>query len=1334
LTLVTPSRALFSRIEALLPRAMIRDRQAAAAALAALRRSGVASAASCERLARLAARLEASAAERERRAGGVPALDYPPELPITARRPEIVAAVRRHPVVIVAGETGSGKSTQLPKMCLEAGCGIGGVIGHTQPRRIAAAAVARRIAEELGQPLGGAVGFKIRFTDRTSRQGYIKLMTDGVLLAETQSDPWLGAYDALIVDEAHERSLNIDVILGLLRRLLERRRDLKVVITSATIDTAKFSQAFGGAPVVTVSGRSYPVEVRYRPPEEEPERAAEGEPSHVELAVRAVAEIEREGPFGDVLVFMPTEQDIRDTCELLAGRGGPPALVLPLYARLAAAEQARVFRPAAGRRIIVATNVAETALTIPGIRFVVDTGLARERRYSPRTRTAALPVVPIAQSSAEQRKGRAGRTQGGVCIRLYSEEDFRARPAFTRPEILRANLAEVILRLVALGLGAVEDFPFIDRPDARSIRDGFSLLVELGAIAEAAGPQAGAPRERTPAGGAAAARGVRLTTIGRQMARMPLDPRLARMLIAAREQGCVAAVAVIAAALSIQDPRERPAEKTAEADRAHAAFRHPGSDFLTYLVIWERYQALRRGGAGRGALKRFCRDHFLSARRMGEWEDVHRQIEEILAESGDRPAVPPFRFPDSELRLPPADCERIHRAVLAGFLANIAAKKEAHLYRAAKGREAMIFPGSGLFGAPPAWIVAAELVETSRLFARTAAAVEPDWIEAAGAGLCRSSYSDPRWDPRREQVVATEQVTLFGLVLVPARTVAYDRIDPEAAGEIFVRRALVGGEIRREPGFLRANRELAERLRGYEERLRRRDLVADDEALVAFYRARLPGICDPRSLSRLIRERGGDGFLRLREDDLLRVRPDPAELERFPETVAAGGGRFACRYRFAPGREEDGVTLAVPAAAAGALSPPDLDWLVPGLLRERIEAMLRALPRDLRRRIGSLAAARDLALAEMPRGGRPLAAALAEFLRQRFGLEVSAALWPPEAGAERLRLRLEILSADGRPIASGRDPQLLRRPLNARGIPEEVRGRWERRGLATWDCGELPRVVQNDPGAPAAWAAFPALVPAEAGADLKLFSRRDQAEAVHPRGVAALCRARLAGELKRLQRGLSLPEEVHAAARAFGGARALEAAVIDRVVAELFAADVRTPAEFDALTAAGAARLGAAARELLYAVIPVLAAHAAARAEMAALARMTGPGAEFRRQMEAELARLLPPGFVELYARGRMPQLVRFLRAFAVRVRRAALDLEKDRAKAAAVAGPAERLKGLLATLSPDTSEEKRRALEELFWMIEEYKVAVFAPEVGTPAKVSPKRLNAKIAAIERLA
>jgi len=1322
------------QIESLLPKAMAGDREAIRRSLYKLRHGGAAGV----ELDRIEARLAASVAAKARRREGLPRLVFPEALPITAKKDEIITAIRRHSVVVISGDTGSGKSTQIPKFCLAAGRGIDGLIGHTQPRRIAAQAVARRIAEEMGQGIGQAVGYKIRFQDTTPPQAYVKVMTDGVLLAEAVGDRMLSAYDTLIVDEAHERSLNIDFILGYLRTLVRRRRSLRVIITSATIDTEKFSKAFDGAPVIEVSGRMYPVEVRYAPPAG---NGDESDSTPVEQAAAAVRRLLQERRPGDILVFMPTEQDIREACEMIAGASPPGTLVLPLFARLSAAEQGRVFHPAAGRKIIVATNVAETSLTIPGITFVVDTGLARIPRYSPRTRTTAMPVAPVSRSSADQRKGRCGRVANGVCVRLYSEEDYLGRPLFTPPEILRANLAEVILRMLALQLEDVSTFPFIDPPDRKSIADGFNLLNELGAIEE------GGRRKRE---GGRGEKDIRLTEIGRMMARVPLDPRLARMLIEARREGCVEEMAVITAALSSQDPRERPVEKSAEADRVHAAFHDPASDFLTLLNIWKRFRQARRTGGSHSALRRFCREHFLSYRRMREWEDIHRQIGEILKEFGSRKAEGGRRNQDkgevgswksqkgeaiaSPFPLPASDFQKVHHSILSGFLANIAQKKDKNIYRASRNREAMIFPGSGLFNRAGDWIVAAELVETSRLFARTVATIEAGWLESAGGSLCRASVRDARWDAARGEVVATEQVTLFGLAIVPARTVSYGRVRPDAATDTFIRQALVGGLLGKPFAFLSHNQAVIAKVQALEERLRRRDLLISEEGFVDFYRRRLAAVYDLRSLSRLIRLRGGDDCLRMVEDDLMNYRPESSELKLYPQRLQAGGLSLGLSYRFEPGAEADGVTLQVPTAVASAVSPAAMDWLVPGLLKEKVALLLKGLPKSLRTRLMPLKDTTDVILTEMPRSQGALVTALGEFLQHRFGVDVPSSAWPLDALPNHLKMRVALTAPDGRELGSGRDPAILRLQAAVARIPSDVRKRWERIGITRWDFGDLPEVLTSPAGERAAWAGFPALCVQAARIDLKLFGRRDLALAAHPKGVAALLALQCAREVKFLRCSLALPEELHPAARQLGGARRLEDAMAERVFQDLWAVNLRTEKAFNDHAAACAPKLLEAGRELLYAVIPVIQAHAAASKEIDALSGGKGLLALIHGRLKGDMSHLVPPNFIALYDRPRLVHIERYLRALAIRARRALVDPEKDQTKALGPQTYSERLRGMLQTLGQQSSLQKREALEELAWMIEEYNVSIFAQELKTAGPMSPKRLEEKIRQIERMA
>ncbi len=1292
--------ASIHRLLRLLPEARMQDRPRLRAAVKRI--AALPAAERAPEIARLERRLSASIAERRRRAGELPPLRFPPELPITAFKDEIVAAIRKHRVVIVCGETGSGKSTQLPKLCLAAGRGTEGRIGHTQPRRI---------AEELGEEPGRTVGFKIRFQERTSAGTRIQVMTDGILLAEAAGDRDLSAYDTLIVDEAHERSLNIDFLLGYLRILLRRRGDLKLLITSATLDTETFARAFEGAPVIRVEGRTYPVEVRYRPAGFE---SGEEEPTPVEQAVEAVRAIATEGDPGDVLVFLPTEQDIREAAAALEAEHLPRARILPLFARLSSEDQHRVFRPAPGRKIVLATNVAETSLTIPGIRFVVDTGLARIPRYLPRTRTTAMPVVPISRASAEQRAGRCGRTAGGVCIRLYSEEDFLSRPRHTVPEIRRSNLAEVVLRLLALRLGPIEEFPFLDPPDPRGIADGVRLLTELGAVEER--------RE-----------GLRLTALGKTLARIPLDPRLSRMLVAGREENCFEEASVIAAALSIRDPRERPSAKEAEADRAHAAFHRGGSDFLTLLALWDSWQEARRARAGASALREFCRRHHLSFRRMREWEDVHRQILDTAREAGLQPSPSPGARPRGQAE-ETEFAGRLHRAVLAGFLSHIAVRREKNLYRTARGREAMIFPGSAAFDAGGEWIVAAEYVETTRLWARTAAGIDPCWLERLGGGLCRASLRDPRFDPRRGEVTATEQVTLFGLPIVPGRPVSLSRRDPQAAGEVFCREALVQEKIGRRFAFLDHNRALRDHVAGLEQKLRRKDLQVGEDEFVRLYLERLAGVASVHGLERLIRERGGDGFLRFSLEEAMTF-PPPVDVDAlFPEAVDVAGSRLRLSYRYEPGSPEDGVTLEVPVSFAGAVPLDLLDWLVPGLLPEKIDALLKSLPKEYRRALLPLAAARERILGEMPRGGGPLVGVLSGFLRRRLKVEIPPSAWSEDALPDHLRLRIALLAADGRELASGRDPAFLRAQTVPAAIPDEVRRRHERRGLERWDFGDLPEVLTGT-AAGVPWASFPALeADGAGGVNLVLFSRREAAETAHLGGVAALAARQARREVAFLQRALRLGEEARALLPHLGGAARLEERLVARVMQELFAVPVRRQREFEALLAARLPGLPAEGLRLAEAVRPVLQAGAAVIREMAALSGLRGPAAAIARGLEGELARLLPRDFPGRIPQARFCDLARLLRALALRVRRAAVDPEKERRRAKEAAVWAGRLEELERRAGPRPSAAKSRLLEELFWMIEEYKVSLFAQELKTAFPVSAKRLEAKARDIEETA
>ena len=1246
---------------------------------------------------------------------------YPPELPITARRAEIVDAIRRHPVVIISGETGCGKSTQIPKMCLEAGRGRRGRIGCTQPRRIAAVTIAARIAEERGEPLGRSVGYKIRFDDRTSRDTVIKVLTDGMLLAETQSDRRLLEYDTLIIDEAHERSLNIDFLLGIIKTLLPVRPGLKLIVTSATLDIEKFRRAFDGAPVLEVGGRMFPVEVEYRPPGEE-DRGPDGEDAdYVDLAADVVDELVRDRPAGDVLVFMPTEQDILETCEILEGRKYPGVSVLPLYARLPGSQQGRVYS-VKGPKIVVATNVAETSLTIPGIRYVVDTGLARISRYLPGARIQSLPIRPVSKSSADQRKGRCGRVRAGVCVRLYAQEDYEARPPFTAPEILRSNLAEVILRMIDLNLGHPLAFPFVDRPQAKSVEDGYETLVELGAVRrDGAEP--------------------RLTERGRLMARMPLDPRVSRILLEDRGEGCLREAAVIASALSIRDPRERPLEKAAQADAMHAPFRDSDSDFLTLLNIWERFHGDFEELKGLNRKRKFCRDHFLSFSRMREWTFVHAEVMDILRElkislGSARPAAA-ARTKESYGAL--------HRSIAAGYLSNIAVHKDRNLYTAAKGSEVTMFPGSALFGKNASWIVAAEMVRTSRLFARMAARIERGWLEALGGPLCRSSYANARWDKGHGHVVAEESVSLFGLEIVTARVVPYGRIDPEAARKIFIRAALIGGEVRERFDFLGRNLALRARMRAAEEKLRRRDLLADDRALEAFYAARLDGVFDIRGLKELLKLRGGDESLRMAEADVLKTFPDPAELALYPDTVAAGAGRYPAAYRFAPGEDDDGVTLVVPMDEIGRLSVEALAWGVPGHLRERVTELVKGLPKRHRKLFVPVSDAVEIIVPDLKPPEGSLLEALTSIAKRRFRAEIPAGEWAEAELPRHLRIRVALVDPHGKEIAAERDLDALRRArreavLTTAKDPrvwERARSQWERTDIRPWDFDPISEMVAIAPGA----VAYPALVAEPAAAPsgppalaLRLFGAPAEARASQEAAVEAILLQKFGKDVKYTDRHVALPAEARVAALFFGGGPAVDKALQARLRTDVLRRDIRSGVELKTYAETVVRQLFERGTALVRAAEAALEAYRKARAAIDGVSRGNPASrtlAALTAGLKVELEALATKDVFERSPLDDLINLPRYLEALAIRAGRVRNDPEKDRKKAALIEPWAKARDGMAKRWPASPSDGLAAAREDFRRLIEEYKVAVFAPEIKTAAPASPQRLSGKLREIE---
>ncbi len=1260
--------------------------------------------------------------QKPRQTPSLPRITYPASLPIVARKEDIIRAIRRHPVVVITGETGSGKTTQIPKMCLEAGRGLRGVIGCTQPRRVAAVTVAQRIAEELGEDVGRSIGYKIRFEDRSGPRPLIKLMTDGILLMEAQADPRLRAYDTIIVDEAHERSLNIDFTLGILKKLLRIRRDLKVIVTSATIDTEKFSRAFDDAPIIEVSGRMYPVDVRYRPLD--PEEEEKGDFTYVDAAVRAVDDLKKERKRGDILIFMPSEQDIRETCDLLEGRDYKDCAVLPMFARLSWSEQRRVFQPMTTQKIVVATNVAETSITIPGIRYVIDTGMARISRYSPRTRTTSLPIRSISRSSADQRKGRCGRVQHGLCIRLYSEEDFENRPLFTPPEILRANLAEVTLRMLSLNLGDIEAFPFIDPPGPKAIRDGLDLLQELGAV------EKGAQGED-----ANATESFRLTQRGRRMARLPIDPRISRMILEAQKENCVEEVLIIASAMTVQDPRERPLEQTQRADQVHAAFRDPTSDFITLLRIWNHYYDKRESIKTQNSMRKFCREHFLSYRRMRQWRDVHDQIRMILSEQdGNQKTVKNITADAQKLT------DDIHKSILSGYLSNIAVKQAKNLYTATKGRQVMIFPGSSLFNKGGNWIVAAEIVETSRLFARTAANIDPGWLEALGGDLCRYTYAEPHWEKNRGEVVASEQVSLFGLVIVAGRPVSYGRIDPETSARIFVRSALVEGEIKQNLPFLEHNRNLIVSVAAMEDKIRRHDLLADEEQIARFYEERLPGIYDVRTLQKLIRDRSGDGFLRMQEADILNNVPDEQALALYPDEIESGNLRFKFSYRFDPGHPEDGVTMKIPVHLLSKAPTEAADRSVHGLYQEKINALLRGLPKEYRKQLQPIAQTAGIIQTEIPSGEGSLPSILGKFIYKRFGVDIPASAWPLDKLPDHLKMRFSVVDASGRELTAGRDLDRFKTEMLASeesAVFARARKAWEKTGLTKWDFGDLPEEITLESRDALQGFAYPALQEAEGSVNIRLFQTREEADAAHAKGITALCGLHFQPELKYLKKSLSLSGDMKVWSAAFGGHKILENRLYEKILRDLFCVPVRSAAAFHEHAEAAATRILPRGQEILKEIRTFVQAYHETVATLHTLDmshRFNEPAKRFLESVRLDLDRLVPDDFLLQYDVERRGDIIRYLKALVIRTDRGLLHLEKVLAKSKEIKPFDEFLQETLQHLTPESSAEKLQAIEAFRWMIEEYKVSLFAQELKTPYPISRKRLEEKKREIERLA
>ncbi|MFE9780390.1 ATP-dependent RNA helicase HrpA [Streptomyces sp. NPDC005775] len=1238
------------------------------------------------------------------RAGRMPALSYPEQLPVSQKKDEILEAIRDHQVVIVAGETGSGKTTQIPKICMELGRGVRGMIGHTQPRRIAARTVAERIAEELKTPLGEAVGWKVRFTDQVNQDAtFVKLMTDGILLAEIQTDRELLAYDTIIIDEAHERSLNIDFLLGYLARLLPKRPDLKVVITSATIDPERFARHFGEAPIVEVSGRTYPVEVRYRPLLEED--SEDSDRDQITAICDAVDELQHEGP-GDVLVFLSGEREIRDTADALGKRNLRHTEVLPLYARLSHAEQHRVFQRHTGRRVVLATNVAETSLTVPGIKYVIDPGNARISRYSHRTKVQRLPIERISQASANQRKGRCGRTSDGICIRLYSEDDFVTRPEFTDPEILRTNLASVILQMTAAGLGDIEKFPFIDPPDHRNIRDGVQLLQELGALD---------PDEKDPK--------KRLTPLGRKLSQLPVDPRLARMVIEADRNGCVREVMVIASALSIQDPRERPSEKQTQADQQHARFKDETSDFLAFLNLW-RYIREQQKERGSSSFRRMCKQEYLNFLRIREWQDIYAQLRTVAKQMG------------IELNEDDAPEQSVHTSLLAGLLSHIGLKDtEKNEYLGARSAKFAIFPGSALFKKQPRFVMSAELVETSRLWARVNARVEPEWIEPLAQHLLKRTYSEPHWEKDQAAVMAYERVTLYGVPIVAQRKINFGRIDQEASRDLFIRNALVEGDWRTHHQFFHDNRKLLGEVEELEHRARRRDILVDDETLFDFYDQRIP--------EHVVSGAHFDSWWKHKRKD----EPDALDFERsmlinkkagavtkddYPDSWRQGKLKFRVTYQFEPGADADGVTVHIPLQVLNQVTSEGFDWQIPGLREEVVTELIRSLPKPIRRHYVPAPNYADKFLDRAVPLQEPLPMTLARELQRMVGVPVTADDFDLSRVPDHLKITFRVVDERRRKVAEDKDLEALRvqlRPKARRALSQAAAATAgpsgesiERSHLTDWTIGTLDRVFETRrAGQPV--KAFPALVDQGESVAVRLFDTEAEQQQAMWRGTRKLILlnipvnpAKFASDKLTNQQKLALSRNPHGSIQALFDDCAMAAA--DRLIAA-HGGPAWDEASFRKLYDKVRADLVDLTVRTIGQVQQILAAWQACERRLKATNSLVLINNVT--DVRDHLARLVPAGFVTLTGLRRLPDLMRYLVAEDRRLQQMPTNVQRDTTRMEKVHEMQDEYAWLLEQL-PQGRPVPQEVLD-IRWMIEELRVSYFAHALGTAFPVSDKRI-----------
>ncbi|MCX5387732.1 ATP-dependent RNA helicase HrpA [Streptomyces sp. NBC_00083] len=1252
----------------------------------------------------IAAEAQKSAERVTRRAARVPEVTYPEQLPVSQKKDEILQAIRDHQVVIVAGETGSGKTTQIPKICMELGRGVRGMIGHTQPRRLAARTVADRIAEELKTPLGEAVGWKVRFTDQVDQNAtFVKLMTDGILLAEIQTDRELRAYDTIIIDEAHERSLNIDFLLGYLAQLLPKRPDLKVVITSATIDPERFSRHFGSAPIVEVSGRTYPVEVRYRPLLEED--SEDSDRDQITAICDAVDELQAEGP-GDILVFLSGEREIRDTADALIKKSLRSTEVLPLYARLSHAEQHRVFQQHSGRRIVLATNVAETSLTVPGIKYVIDPGTARISRYSHRTKVQRLPIEPVSQASANQRKGRCGRTSDGICIRLYSEDDFVTRPEFTDAEILRTNLASVILQMTAAGLGDIEKFPFIDPPDHRNIRDGVQLLQELGALD---------PAEKDPK--------KRLTQQGRKLSQLPVDPRLARMVLEADKNGCVREVMVIAAALSIQDPRERPSEKQTQADQQHARFKDETSDFLAFLNLW-RYVREQQKERGSSSFRRMCKQEYLNFLRIREWQDIYSQLRTVAKTMG------------IHLNEEDAPEQSVHTSLLAGLLSHIGMKDtDKNEYLGARSAKFAIFPGSALFKKQPKLVMSAELVETSRLWARVNAKIEPEWIEPLAEHLVKRTYSEPHWEKDQAAVMAYERVTLYGVPIVANRKVNYGRIDAEASRDLFIRNALVEGDWRTHHKFFSDNRKLLTEVEELEHRARRRDILVDDETLFDFYDRRVPDhVVSGAHFDSWWKhkKREEPELLDFEREMLINEKAGAVTKDDYPDSWRQGPLKFRVTYQFEPGADADGVTVHVPLQVLNQITDEGFDWQIPGLREEVVTELIRSLPKPIRRHY---VPAPNYAAKFLDRAvplQEPLPVTLARELQRMVGVPVTADDFDLTRVPDHLKITFRIVDERRRKLAEDKDLEALKlqlRPKARQALSQAAAATAgpsgesiERSGLTDWTIGTLTKVFETRrAGQPV--KAFPALVDAGESVSVRLFDTEAEQRQAMWRGTRKLILlnipvnpAKFASDKLTNQQKLALSRNPHGSIQALFDDCAMAAA--DKLIAD-HGGPAWDEESFRGLYDKVRADLVDATVRTVGQVQQILAAWQACERRLKATNSLTlvANVADVRTQ----LAALVPPGFVTLTGLKRLPDLMRYLVAVDRRLQQMPTAVQRDTTRMEKVHEMQDEYAWLLEQLP--RGRPVPQPVLDIRWMIEELRVSYFAHALGTAFPVSDKRI-----------